>query len=109
VSTPSPRLSSAPGRKFSTRTSAFPVRRPEVHGRGLFPPIHRQEVRGFAVQRRRLPAARKIASARILDLDDTRPEVRENHRRERAREDARQVENDDAFERRPFHLRTEAA
>ena len=62
-------------------------RRPEVDGGRLLAAIHGQEVRGFAVQRGRLPAARKIASARVLDLDHASPEIRENHRRERARED----------------------
>ncbi len=76
---------------------------PEIHGRRLLAPVHGEEIRGLPVERRRLPAARDVAAAGVLDLDDARPHVREEHRRERPREDAREIEDDDAVERRLAH------
>ncbi len=75
------------------------VRRPEVHGRRFLPPVHGEEVGRLPVERGRLPAARDVAAPGILHLDDARAEVREEHRRERPREDAREVEDDDAVQR----------
>ena len=40
--------------------------------------------------------ARRIAAARVFDLDHVRAELREHQRRERTRHEARQVENADA-------------
>ena len=79
------------------------LRRPEIHGGGFLAPVHGEEVRGLPVPRGRLPPARNVAAARVLDLDDARPHVREEHRRDGPREDAREVEDDDAVERRSTH------
>src|SRR6185503_5783163 len=47
-------------------------------------------------------AARLVAAARLLDLDHARAELGEDHRGERARQHARQVEDDQLVQR--FHF-----
>ena len=62
--------------------------------------VDAQEIRAFAVQERRSPAARVVALAGLLDLDDPRAHVGEQHRAIGAREDAGQVENGDTLKGR---------
>jgi hypothetical protein len=64
--------------------------------------IDAQVVRGHAAARvvRRPPGARHVALGRVLHLDDAGAEVGEEHRAERPREDAGEVQHEHARERR---------
>ena len=68
------------------------------HDRALVA-IEPEEVRADPVAPRRPPGAGVVARARPLDLDHVGAEVAEQHRRVRAREDAREVGDDQAFQR----------
>jgi hypothetical protein len=72
--------------------------------------VERGEVEALPAHER-ADAAREVADARLLHLDDARAEVREDERRVRPREDARQVDDRDAGERpriRVAHASTRA-
>ena len=97
-----PSRCAVPGRKLSTTTSAVaseldraPARAAgslQIERDALLAAIEQQVVDAAAVdERRQVP--HRIAAARILDLDDLRAELREHERRERARQQARQVED----------------
>ena len=70
----------------------------EVERDALFVPVDAEKVRALALEKRRAPRARVVAFLRLLDLDDARAHVGQQHRAVRAREHARQVENRDAVE-----------
>jgi hypothetical protein len=100
-----------PGRKFSTRTSARSIsassaaRQPagEIEGDAFLVAIDAEEIRAFAVLKGRPPRARVVAALRMLDLDHARAHVGREHRAVRPREDARQIEDGHARERRIRH------
>ena len=71
----------------------------EVERHALLVPVDAQEVSALAVDERRSPRARVVAAARMLDLDDPRAHVGEQHRAVRARQHARQVQHRHAGER----------
>src|SRR5262249_48553918 len=73
----------------------------EVEGDRLLVAIDGQVVRRHPAPRLvgRAPAAGDVAVGRMLDLDDPGTQVRKQHRAERAGQDARQVEDQDAVER----------
>src|SRR5260221_7368447 len=58
--------------------------------------VDAEEVRALAPDEGRSPRARVVPSARLLDLDDARAEIRELHRAVGAREDTREVEDEEA-------------
>src|SRR5258706_324041 len=72
----------------------------QIHRDGLLRPVA-GEVIGAVARQLRLEAARLVAAAGLLDLDDARAELGDDHRRERTGEHARKIEDGDAFER--FH------
>lgn len=88
----------APGGRLEVEREAAlaAVRREEVRRLG------RKPVAAFRRRSRegRAPRARVVAAARMLDLDDVRAEVREEHRRVRAGQHAAQVEHAHAGQRR---------
>ena len=53
------------------------------------------------LQKRRPPCAGVVAMPRVLDLDDVRAHVGEQHRAQRAREDSREVNDGEALKRQP--------
>ena len=74
------------------------IRRSQIQRDAALVPVENLEVRaGPAADRRQ--RARRIAPARILNLDDVGPEVGEKQRRVRAGEQARQVDDANAGER----------
>ncbi|MNQ42520.1 hypothetical protein D3C85_562250 [compost metagenome] len=80
----------------------LPGRLAEVHGDRLLAAIERQVVGGFRAALSlypRLEAAGFIARARLLDLDDCRPQLGQDHRRERARQHTGQIQNGHAIQR----------
>ena len=71
---------------------------PEVdHDRALVP-VEREEVGRVLADERRSPATRVVPGAGSLDLHDVGAEVAEQHRRERARQDAGEVRHSDPGE-----------
>ena len=71
----------------------------EVQGDALLVAVDRHEVRRLALDERR-PAARVVALAGLLDLDDLGAHVTEHHGAEGTGEDAGEVENADTGEGR---------
>src|SRR6185503_15317299 len=57
------------------------------------------EVVGAVARELRLEGARLVAAAGLLDLDDARAQLGEDHRGERARQHAREIQHRQAFER----------
>src|SRR5262249_54834866 len=76
------------------------LRRLQVQREALLAAVHRHEVRGLAA-RERWPAARVVALAGLLDLEDLGAHVAQRHRAEWPREHAGEVDDADAGERRP--------
>ncbi len=70
----------------------------EVERQALLVAVDAQEVRALAAEERRTPRARVVALARLLDLDDARAHVGEQHRAVRTGQHAREVEDGDAGE-----------
>src|ERR1017187_3418457 len=79
---------------------APPFRGLEIERDAFLVAVDAQEVHAFPVDERRTPGARVVALVRLLDLDDARPHVREEHRAVRPGQYAGQVEHRDAVERR---------
>src|SRR5262249_44079284 len=79
-----------------------PGRRAQVERDRLLVAVDGEVVRGQAGAGvvRRAPAARHVAVLGMLDLDHAGAEVAEHHRAEGAGEDAREVEDEHALERR---------
>ena len=75
-----------------------PVRRLEVQGDAFLVAVDAEKIRALAADERRAPAARVVAAARLLDLDDAGAHVREHHRAVRARQDPGQIEHGHAVE-----------
>ena len=71
----------------------------EIERDALLVAVDAQEIRALAVDERRSPGARVVAAARMLDLDDPRAHVGEQHRAVRARQHARQVQHRHAGQR----------
>jgi hypothetical protein len=72
----------------------------EVEDEALLVPVDREEVRRRPRRVvRRTPAPRLVAGLRALDLRHPGAEVAEQHRRERPREDAREVDDVDPLQR----------
>ena len=102
-----------PGRKFCTNTSARAIKL--AHDRHRFRPLQverqrplasvcRDEQRGeFARAADRLPAAAGDVAADRLDLDHLGALVRKEHRRQRPRDDAGQIEHPDSRQRSRHH------
>ena len=104
---PNPRRARAPGRKFSTRTSAErdqvgeergAVVGLQVDGDALLVAVDPEVVRAPAVDKRR-PVARVVAVIGILDLDHLSPHVAKEHRAERSGQHPRQIDDPEAAER----------
>src|SRR5581483_1719438 len=74
------------------------LRRPQVERDAALVAIENVEVHADAVRQRR-HVARVIAPARVLELDDVGPEVREHQRRVGAGEKPREIQHADAVER----------
>ena len=72
----------------------------EIERQALLVAVDAEEIRAFFADERRSPAARIVSPAGLLDLDDARAHVGEQHRAVRARENARQVDDEQAVERR---------
>ena len=84
----------------------------EVEGHAFLVPVDAEEVRALAVHvgapgartwragvmKRRAPGARVVALARLLDFDDPRAHVGEQHRAIRTGQHAGEVENGDPVE-----------
>ena len=70
----------------------------EVERDAFLVAIDAQEVRALALEEGRAPRPRVIPLARLLDLDDARAHVSEEHRAIRSREDTGEVENHDSVE-----------
>jgi hypothetical protein len=96
-----------PGRKFSTRASAFvqqalenvPVaRRFQVEGDRLLAAVDRCEIGRFAAFERAV-LARVVTGLRHLDLDDPRAKLGQQQRAIRPGENARQIDDGDAGKR----------
>ena len=102
-----PHFASVPSLKLSITTSAFSIRAASTlrpAGTAMLSVSERllrlaQEIRGLAGDERRAPAAGVVAAARRLDLDDVGAHVAEHHGAQRARQDARQIDDADAGER----------
>src|SRR6185436_2625962 len=65
----------------------------EIERDAFFIPVNTQVVRALAAEKRRTPRTRVVALAGLLDLDDARAEIAEQHCAIRSREHARQIEN----------------
>src|SRR6185295_12339533 len=74
------------------------VVRAQIDGDRFLGAVADEVVRAVA-RELRLEGARLVAAARLLDLDDARAELGEDHGGERAREHAREIEDGDALER----------
>ena len=72
----------------------------QVQGDRLLPVVQRGEVQALPADER-ADGAGVVAVRRLLHLDDPRAELGEDERAVGAREDAGQVDDDDAVERRP--------
>jgi hypothetical protein len=71
----------------------------EVEGEAALAAVDGKEVRALAVNKRGAPSAGVVTLARLLDLDDVGPRIRERLRAIRTGEDPRQVDDVDAGER----------
>src|SRR5581483_1458822 len=74
----------------------------QIERHRLLPSIDGEEVGADAVDEGRAQAARFVAAARLFDLDDARAGVGEHLGAERSGEDAREIGDENAFER-PLH------
>ena len=70
----------------------------EIEREGLLVAVDAEEIRAFGADERRSPPARIVAAAGLLDLDHARAHVGEQHRAERARQHAREVDDEQAFQ-----------
>ena len=70
----------------------------EVERDAFLVAVDAEEVRALAFEKRRAPRSRVVALAGLLDLDDARAHVGEQHRAVRAGQHAREVENGDTVE-----------
>ena len=109
ASSPRPNRDISPGRKFSITHVGSQRQAPHDVGALVGLQIQRdralvavqaQEVGGVVADEGRAPASGVVAGARPLDLDDVGPEVGQHHRGQGSGEDARQVEDAHALERR---------
>ena len=71
----------------------------EIEGQAFLVAVDAEEVRAFFVQKRRAPGPGVVALARLLDLDDARAHVAQQHRAVRTRQHPRQVQDKDAVKR----------
>ena len=97
-----------PGRKFSTSTSArssncledpAPLGVLQIERQTLLVPVDAEEVRAFFTDEGRSPPARVVAAAGLLDLDDPRAHVGEQHRAVGPGQHARQIDDEQPVQR----------
>ena len=68
----------------------------QVERQALLVAVDAEEVRALAADERRTPRARVVAAAGLLDLDDARAHVGEQHRAVRPGQHARQIDDEQA-------------
>jgi hypothetical protein len=75
---------------------ASAIGRLEVDGAAQLVPVDGEEVRALTADKRRPEGAAVISRGGLLDLDDLRPEVAEEHRAKQARNHSGEIEDADA-------------